>query len=258
MRDPSHPGVRHLPPGLVILHEDRDILVVDKPAGMLTMATETEKARTAYFALTDYVRKGNPKSRRRIFIVHRLDRETSGIVIFAKTEDAKHSLQKRWAETVKIYAAIVHGRLDHASGTAVSHLVENGVHKVYATRDTERGKLAQTTWSVLREKGEYSLLKIKLLTGRKHQIRVQMADLGHPVVGDRKYGGRGGAFARLMLHAHSITFSHPFSGRLLTFGTALPIIFAQLIGRVDPIGGKETGLFEMEAARGIHASVNQF
>ncbi len=235
MRDPSRPGARHLPTGLLIIHEDRDILVVDKPAGMLTMATETEKTRTAYFALTDYVRKGNPKSRHRIFIVHRLDRETSGIVIFAKTEDAKRVLQEGWAETVKIYAAVVHGRMEQPAGTAVSHLVESGVHKVYATRDTAQGKLAQTAWTVVREKGEYSFLNIELLTGRKHQIRVQMADLGHPVAGDKKYGGKGDTFARLALHARSITFSHPFSGRRMTLEAAVPAIFAQLVGRVEPL-----------------------
>ncbi|PKN31227.1 MAG: RNA pseudouridine synthase [Deltaproteobacteria bacterium HGW-Deltaproteobacteria-18] len=233
MREQARPGSRHLPPGLHILHEDRDIIVVDKPAGMLTMATETEKTRTAYYALTDYVRKGNAKSRYRIFIVHRLDRETSGVLLFAKTEAAKRALQDQWEETTKIYAAVVHGQMGKESGTVISHLVESGVHKVYSTRDAKLGKLAQTAWTVVREKGAYSLLRIELLTGRKHQIRVQMADLGHPVAGDRKYGGKGDNFSRLALHAASITFAHPFSGQRMTLEAPVPTIFAQLVGRVQ-------------------------
>ena len=231
MPSPSRSVSRHLPPGLAIIHEDRDILVVDKPAGMLTMATETEKTRTAYFALTDYVRKGNPKSRHRIFIVHRLDRETSGVVVFAKTEDAKRALQEGWAESVKVYAAVVHGRMEQPSGMIISHLVESGVHKVYSTRDTAQGKLSRTAWTVVRERGEYSLLDVQLLTGRKHQIRVQMADLGHPVAGDRKYGVKGDTFSRLALHARLATFTHPFSGQRMTVEAPVPAIFAQLVGR---------------------------
>ena len=231
MPSPSRPVSRHLPPGLAILHEDRDIIVVDKPAGMLTMATETEKIRTAYFALTDYVRKGNPKSKHRIFIVHRLDRETSGVVIFAKTEVAKQALQEGWAETVKMYAAVVHGRMGQPSGMIISHLVESGAHKVYSTRDTAQGKLSRTAWTVVCERGEYSLLYVELLTGRKHQIRVQMADLGHPVAGDRKYGVKGDTFSRLALHARLATFTHPFSGQRMTVEAPVPAIFAQLVGR---------------------------
>jgi tRNA pseudouridine32 synthase/23S rRNA pseudouridine746 synthase/23S rRNA pseudouridine1911/1915/1917 synthase len=228
----SRPGARHLPPNLRIIHEDRDIIVVDKPAGMLTMASDTEKARTAYYALTDYVRKGNSKSRNRVFIVHRLDRETSGIVIFAKTEAAKRTLQERWPETAKIYAAVVHGRMDKASGLIISHLVESSVHKVYSTRDTAQGKLARTAWTVVRERGEYTLLDIELLTGRKHQIRVHMADLGHPVVGDRKYGEGRDSFPRLALHAKSVTFPHPFTGQAVTLTAQVPAVFAQLVGKI--------------------------
>ncbi len=231
MHQPSRPGARHLPPGLTIIHEDRDIIVVNKPAGMLTMATETEKTRTAYYALTDYVRKGNAKSRYRIFIVHRLDRETSGIVLFAKTEAAKRALQDQWEDTTKIYAAVVHGQMGTASGLLSSYLVESGVHKVYSTRDTTQGKLSRTAWTVVRERGAYSLLDVELLTGRKHQIRVQMADLGHPVAGDRKYGVKGDAFSRLALHARLTTFTHPFSGQRMTVEAPVPAIFAQLVGR---------------------------
>ena len=234
MQRTARPGARHLPPGLIILHEDRDILVVDKPAGMLTMATDTEKTRTAYFALTDYVRKGNPKARQRIFIVHRLDRETSGVLVFAKTEAAKRALQDGWRETTKRYLAVVHGRMDKPTGTVVSYLVESGVHKVFATRDTSVGKLAQTAWRVVREAGAFTLLELTLLTGRKHQIRVQMADLGHPVVGDKKYGQKGDTSPRLALHARSITFTHPFSGQGMTLTAPVPAAFSRLAGRIEP------------------------
>jgi tRNA pseudouridine32 synthase/23S rRNA pseudouridine746 synthase/23S rRNA pseudouridine1911/1915/1917 synthase len=239
MNHPSRPGARHLPANLRIIHEDRDILVVDKPAGMLTMASDTEKTRTAYFALTDYVRKGNSKSRNRIFIVHRLDRETSGILLFAKTEAAKRTLQEKWPETVKTYVAVVHGLMDKPSGMVISHLVESGVHKVYSTRDTSLGKLARTAWKVGQVRGDYTLLEIELLTGRKHQIRVHMADMGHPVVGDRKYGVKGDAFPRLALHARSITFAHPFSGQVMTFSAQVPAVFAQLVGRIGPGGAEQ-------------------
>lgn len=224
----ARPGSRHLPPGLTIIHEDRDILVVDKPAGMLTMATDTEKVRTAYYALTDYVRKGNAKSPHRIFIVHRLDRETSGVVLFAKTATAKKTLQENWDGATKLYSAVVHGRLDKRQGLTASHLVESGVHKVLVTREPGKGVLAQTAWRVVREKGEYSLLELTLLTGRKHQIRVQMAQLGHPVAGDKKYGVKDG-FPRLALHARSLTLAHPFSGATMTFEAVVPGVFARLV-----------------------------
>lgn len=225
----STAGRRHLPPGLTIVHEDRDIIVIDKPAGMLTMASDSEKARTAYAALTDYVRKGNPKSPHRVFIVHRLDRETSGLVLFARSEQAKRTLQERWESTTKVYAAAVHGRMDKPAGTVISHLVESGVHKVYATTDTSLGRMARTEWRVVRDNGKFSLLDVTILTGRKHQIRVHLADLGHPIAGDRKYGVRDDA-SRLALHARSLTFAHPWSGQEMTCELPVPSVLTRLAG----------------------------
>lgn len=226
----SRAGHRHLPTGLGILHEDRDILVASKPAGMLTMASDTEKIKTAYFALTDYVRKGNPKSRNRIFIVHRLDRDTSGIVLFAKTEEAKRKLQDAWEQTTKHYAAVVHGTMDKPQGKIISYLVESSVHKVYATQDSSKGKLSQTAWSVVREKGGVTLLDVELLTGRKHQIRVHMADIGHPVVGDKKYGQPGDRSPRLALHARELVFHHPYSGAEVRIEAPIPVEMLRLVG----------------------------
>ncbi|MEW6349185.1 MAG: RluA family pseudouridine synthase [Thermodesulfobacteriota bacterium] len=230
MHRPSGPKTKHLPKGLVIIHEDSDILVVDKPPGLLTMGTDKEKSRTAYFILTDYVRKGCSKSRNRIFIVHRLDRDTSGILVFAKNEQAKLVLQSRWEETKKKYLAVVHGKCENIADTITTYLVENKAHNVYSTSDATKGKPAHTAYRVLKETEDRSLLEVDLLTGRKHQIRVHLAGIGHPVVGDRKYGKGNEARTRLALHAKSISFRHPFTGEQLTFETKVPGYFNELVG----------------------------
>ena len=233
MRTRSRRRTKFLPRGLAILHEDRDILVVDKPAGLLTMGTDTDKTRTAYFILTDYIRKGYSKSRNRIFIVHRLDRETSGILVFAKSEEAKICLQSKWKETQKKYLAVVHGKCEKRSETITTYLAENKAYSVYSTSDTRKGRLSHTAYKVLKETKDFALLEVDLLTGRKHQIRVHLAGIGHPVVGDQKYGKGNKTHKRLALHARSISFRHPFSGRQLTFETKVPVYFSQLMGSVD-------------------------
>ena len=230
MSRPSRPKTGSLPLGLVIIYEDRDIIVVDKPPGLLTMGTDKEKSRTAYFILTDYVRKGYARSRKRIFIVHRLDRETSGILVFAKSEEAKLRLQGQWAETKKKYLAVVHGKFENSSETITTYLVENKAYNVYSTSDATKGKLSHTAYKVLKETKDFALLEVDLLTGRKHQIRVHLAGIGHPVVGDRKYGKGNEAPMRLALHAKSISFRHPFSGEQLTFETKAPACFNKLVG----------------------------
>jgi len=225
----SKPNYSHLPKGLIVIHEDSAVIVVDKPPGMLTMGTEKEKERTAYFAITDYVRKGQAKSSKRIFIVHRLDRETSGIVIFAKTEKAKFYLQDHWNETNKKYLAVVHGRFENQSGTISSYLAENKAYVVYSTHDKEKGKLSRTAYRVLKETEDFSLLEVDLLTGRKHQIRVHLADNGNPIVGDRKYGKADDDHKRIALHALSISFKHPMSGKECFFETEVPEYFKKLV-----------------------------
>ncbi len=212
-----------------MLYEDRDILLVDKPPGLLTIATDKDKSRTVFFMLTDYIRKGCAKSRKRIFIVHRLDREASGILIFAKTKEAKLHLQQRWEETEKRYLAVVHGKLEKRSETITSYLAENKAHIMFSTTDTTKGKLSRTSYKVLKETKALSLLEINLLTGRKNQIRVHLAGIGHPIVGDKKYGQGKGAGKRLALHARSISFNHPFSGKPLSFETKVPTYFKKLM-----------------------------
>jgi tRNA pseudouridine32 synthase/23S rRNA pseudouridine746 synthase/23S rRNA pseudouridine1911/1915/1917 synthase len=224
---------RYQPKGLSILYEDKDIIVVEKPGGLLTIGTDRDKTRTVHTILNEYVRKGNPHSRNRVYIVHRLDRETSGVLILAKNEAAKIFLQEHWQETDKHYITIVNGSLAEKTGTISSYLTENKAFTVYSTPDTSLGKLSHTEYTVIKETKGLSLLNIHLLTGRKHQIRVHLSEKGHSVVGDRKYGKENDTGGTLALHARSITFSHPISGRRMTFETGIPDYFVRLVGKIE-------------------------
>ncbi|MDA1043899.1 MAG: RluA family pseudouridine synthase [Verrucomicrobia bacterium] len=225
----KRPPKKYQPKGLSILYEDRDILVVDKSCTLLTVSNEKTSENTAFYLLNEYVRKGNPKSRSRVFIVHRLDRDTSGILVFAKSEMAKRYLQDEWSGFQKKYVAIVHGRLEKQQGILTSYLAENSIHRMYSVDDPTRGKLARTGYKVLKETSKYSLLEIDLLTGRKNQIRVHLAEQGCPVIGDRMYGERDKSIKRLGLHAVSISILHPFSKEAMTFETTIPIYFEILM-----------------------------
>jgi len=233
MRKRSNPVNRRLARGLVILYEDPDILVVDKPAGLLTVGTGTDKSRTAYFILTDYVRRGSARSRNRVFIVHRLDRETSGVLIFAKSEEAKFRLQDKWRGTEKKYLAVVHGKCKRSSQAITTYLAENKAHVMYSTSDQTKGKLSHTDYKVLKQTRDFALLEVVLLTGRKNQIRVHLAGIGHPIVGDRKYGKAKESNVGLALHAASISFTHPFSGQRLILTAKVPGYFRKLVGNID-------------------------
>ncbi|MBE9503898.1 MAG: RluA family pseudouridine synthase [Proteobacteria bacterium] len=228
----KRPTRKRQPGGMTILHEDKDIIVVVKPAGLLTIATEREKTKTAHYLLNDYVRKGNAKSRNRVYIVHRLDKDTSGILIFAKSEQAKKYLQGNWPDTEKHYLGIVHGHLTAKEATITSHLFQNKAQRVYSTNDPGKGKLSHTDYKVLEESEGFSLIDINLLTGRKHQIRVHFAEKGHPIVGDKKYGNKDRGVKRLALHARSISFSHPFNHKTMTFDTGIPDDFARLFRKL--------------------------
>lgn len=219
---------RHRPKGLEIIYEDRDLLVINKDAGLLTMSSPRDELQTAEYLLTDYLRKGAARSRLRSWVVHRLDRETSGLLIFAKTEAVQQWLKDHWKETEKEYRAIVHGQLKEKTGTLSSYLAENEAQFVYSTSKT-KGKLSETQYSVIRENKLFSELKINLLTGRKNQIRVQFAELGHPVVGDIKYGLKEKKFERMALHARAISFNHPHSGKRMSFEAPVPKFFSRLM-----------------------------
>ncbi len=223
------PPKRFQPKGVTVLYEDQDILVVDKIHGLLTVASDNEKSKTAYFRLTDYVRRGNPKSRNRIFIVHRLDKDTSGLLVFAKTEAAKRYLQDNWQQFSKKYSAVIVGKLEKQEDTISSYLAENSIHKMYSVKNPEKGQFAQTGYKVLKQSKQYSLLEIDLLTGRKNQIRVHFAEMGHPVAGDKKYGEKQKGIKRLTLHAASLTISHPHTKQPMTFESKTPGYFYFLL-----------------------------
>jgi 23S rRNA pseudouridine1911/1915/1917 synthase len=209
------------PRGLGLVHEDADIVVVDKPPGLLSVATERERERTAYRLLWAYLAAQRPRSRP--FIVHRLDRETSGLLVFARSEAAKRHLQSQFeARTVeRVYVALVSGRVPRETDTLESRLVEDRSLRVHATTG-RGGKTAVTAYRVL-ERGEHStLLELSLGTGRRRQIRVQLAAIGHPIVGDREHGGPAGAFRRVCLHATRLGFVHPGSGKTMRFESAAP------------------------------------
>lgn len=220
----------HQPRGLKILYEDHDLVVIDKSSGLLTVGNKKERDRTAYAVLTDFVRKGVEKSSKRVFIVHRLDRDTSGVLVFAKNEEAKRYLQSTWLDFEKTYCAVVHGRMPKQQGEIESYLAESGVHKMYSTRDAAKGKLSKTQYRVLKEVGDFSMLEIKILTGRKHQIRVHLADAGCPVVGDRKYGeGKDMGAKRLALHAQTLMIAHPHTRQEMRFTAEVPGYFKSLM-----------------------------
>jgi 23S rRNA pseudouridine1911/1915/1917 synthase len=206
-----------------ILFEDDHIIVIDKPAGLLSISTEEEKERTAYRILNEYLKaKGQ-----RVFIVHRLDRDTSGIMVFAKTEEAKRRLQERWHETEKKYIALVEGIPEKKEGVITSKLKESKTLLVYET-DSRDAKPSATAYKVLKTAIGYSLLELKLLTGRKNQIRVHLSGIGVPVAGDKKYGAKTNPFNRLCLHAWRLSLTHPVTGKKLIFESKIPFILLRL------------------------------
>ncbi len=216
---------KHRPKGLTILYEDMDVIVVDKSSGLLTVKANYEREKTAHHILTDYIRRGDVKSRKQLFVVHRLDRETSGVLVFAKSFEAMENLKQQWPTVDKKYLAIVHGIMADKSGTISSYLFENEEYEVYSVRDTARGKLAVTRYRVIKETNKFSLVEIDLLTGKKNQIRVHLLEKGHPIVNDEKYGNGARRGGRLALHSQYLTFNHPYSGKRMTFEAEVPEIF---------------------------------
>lgn len=214
--------------GLKIIYEDPDIIVIDKPAGLLSMASDKEKVLTAYHQLTDHVRLSNPDNR--IFIVHRLDRDTSGIMMFAKNEEVKHLLQDDWKEVMadRAYVAVVEGKVEEKEGTIRSWLKESKTRLMYSSFKPGDGLEAVTHYRVLQASAAYSLLEIRLETGRKNQIRVHMKEFGHSIIGDKRYGASSNPIGRLGLHAHILAFHHPISGELMRFETEVPKKFSRL------------------------------
>ena len=214
---------------LRIVFEDEFIIAIDKGYGLLSMATKNEKSETAYRIVSDYVKSNDPEAH--IFIVHRLDRDTSGIMIFAKRQRIQEILQRNWNESVmeRKYMAVVEGEISPAEGEVKSYLKENAAMLMYSTTDAANGQLAITHYRTVASNGRFSLVEVQLQTGRKNQIRVHMHDLGHPIIGDRKYGSKCNPIGRVALHAASLRFKHPITGQMLHFESILPEKFNYII-----------------------------
>ncbi len=219
----SHNQQRDTP--LQILYEDNEILVIDKPYKLLTVATKKNEELTAYRLASDYVKTQNSKNR--IFVVHRLDQDTSGVLMFAKNERVKKMYQDDWNGAVldRTYIAIVEGRVQKENDTIKSFLRENKTTHMYSTTT---GQEAITHYSVIRRSEKFSLLKVQLDTGRKNQIRVHMLDIGHPIIGDRKYDAKTNPIKRMGLHAYRMILKHPKSGKVMEFISPLPPKFKRL------------------------------
>ncbi len=211
-----------LPSGMKIYFEDAAILVIEKPENLLSTASEGEQEKTAYFQLTEYLRTNKPRSSEKAWVVHRLDRETSGLMVFGKTSEAKTALQAGWENVTKIYEAVAEGNLPADQGTFTSHLDESSPFKVYSARPSERTREAITHYRVLQRSKGRTLVELTLGTGRRHQIRVHLADVGCPIVGDEKYGAKTDPVRRLGLHARTLRFTHPVTQKELTFESPLP------------------------------------
>lgn len=208
--------------GLNILHEDEDIIVIQKEAGLLSIASAQEQELTAYRQLMTHVRKDNPKHR--IFVVHRLDRDTSGVMMFAKSEKVQQKLQQSWKDMVqeRSYIALVEGLVKKPEGTISSWLKESKTLKMYSSPYPNDGLHAITHYKTVQSNRNFSLLEVHLETGRKNQIRVHMQDIGHPIVGDKKYGAKTKPIGRLGLHARVLAFVHPTTGTNMRFETNIP------------------------------------
>ncbi len=216
------------PRQLNIVFEDNDLIVINKPSGLLTIATAKEKRKTAFSMLSNYVKKENPENK--IFIIHRIDRETSGLLMFAKNEKVKRQIQKTWTTSIskRTYVGVVEGHVKKEEGTITSWLTESKAFKVYSSKKPELGQKAITHFKKIKGNSTYSLLKINLETGRKHQIRVHMHDINHSIIGDKKYGASLNPIRRMGLHAQVLAFTHPTTGDPCHFETAIPQKFLAL------------------------------
>ena len=219
--------------GLTILYEDPSLIIINKQAGLLSMGTTKERNRTAYGILSSYLKGIDPQGK--IFIVHRLDRETSGVMMFAKSEKVQQLIQKSWDATIKerTYVALVEGIPEPPKGTITSYLRESKALIVYSSQNPDNGQLAITNYHVLKANSGYALLELELETGRKNQIRVHMQDVGHPIVGDAKYGATSDPIDRLGLHAEVLAFEHPITGEAMRFEAAIPKSFLSVVKERD-------------------------
>jgi 23S rRNA pseudouridine1911/1915/1917 synthase len=221
----SHPKIS----GLEIVYDDQYLVLVEKPAGLLTVATLHEQDKTAYAHLRAYLKGRNP--RQKLFIVHRLDKFASGVLVFAKSEPVQAKLQALFSRhnIRRKYWAIVEGKLEKDHGTIRSYLAENRVNRMHSIEDGSDGKLAVTHFRVLKRFPQLTALEVTLETGRKNQIRAHFAEMGHPIVGDRAYGSTMNPIGRLGLHAFLLAFKHPVLGSVVEHKTKVPAGFARYL-----------------------------
>ena len=222
--------LRH--PRLQLVYEDEYVVVVNKGYGLLSVSRGAAKPETtAYNIVKNYLKECD--SRQKVFIVHRLDRDTSGLMMFAKTPEAKEAMQHNWNNMVleRKYVAVVEGNVDNDEGVIRSYLGETSAHEVFSTQDPQQGKLAVTRYKVLARGQGRSLVEYSLDTGRKNQIRVHSRELGHPIVGDRRYGASQSPIGRLCLHARTLRFVHPQSRNDMNFQLPVPAKFLKLVGK---------------------------
>jgi 23S rRNA pseudouridine1911/1915/1917 synthase len=208
-----------------VLFEDQHIIVVDKPAGKST--SSTDGSINILEILSDYLRKQS-KGKARAYVVHRLDKEVSGVLLFAKSHDAMEIIKENWVKTEKHYFALVESIPEKPEGTIKSWLIEDKSQKVHSTKDTANAKFAITNYKTIKRLDKYGLLDVKTETGRKNQIRVHLSDIGCPIVGDRKYGASNDYIRRIRLHAYSLSFPHPIDGKMMTVLSPMPEGFLSL------------------------------
>jgi len=226
----SRPFPRFRHPKLEMVYEDADVIVVNKAHGLLSVPTQShKKEENAFEILRDYVKNCNPRNK--LYIVHRLDRDTSGLMMFVKSEEAQETLRHNWNNMIleRLYVAVLEGYLDQDEGYVKSRLAENSQFVVYSTQNPDEGRLAVTHYKVLARGNNMTLAEFSLDTGRKNQIRVHAHDLGHPVVGDKKYGATVSPLRRLALHARTLRFAHPVTRKDMLFETPVPSRFAQAV-----------------------------
>ena len=216
--------------GIDIIYEDEDMIVINKPSGLLSISNQKEKELTAFRLVSDYIKEKS--SRNRLFVVHRLDQDTSGVLLFAKNEKTKEMLQNNWNDIVKTreYIAIVHGKAKE-SDDIKSYLTMNHFQKVYSTKNKEIGNYAHTTYTRLKYENNLSLLRVLIYTGKRNQIRVHLSENNLPIVGDKKYGlhDKLDKENRLMLHASELSFIYPKTNKEVVFKAKIPKEFKKLI-----------------------------
>jgi 23S rRNA pseudouridine1911/1915/1917 synthase len=216
--------------GVKVVFEDDSLVVIEKRSGLLSIATDKETEKTAYSILSEHVKKENRVNR--IFVVHRLDKDASGLMMFAKSAEVQKLLQHAWQETVleRGYVVVVEGKPRKKEDTFTSWLRESKALIMYSSNTPGNGQVATTHYRLIRQKKGLSLLQVNLETGRKNQIRVHMQALGHPIAGDKKYGAKLNPIGRLALHANILAFRHPVTGEELRFETPVPPRFTALFG----------------------------